>query len=133
MFLAAAEDVQGAQRASGFYLPGEFGLFNGEILRKPAYGCVVSLYPHISTPWTVRLLLELSEEMNIDESFRCYNISISLLCVGRLHLQVPIQAESRNSTSTVLKHSLSGTISTTQAIIIAVGKPLMAKLADVCV
>ncbi|ORY20677.1 major facilitator superfamily domain-containing protein [Naematelia encephala] len=35
------------------------------------------------------------------------------------------------ATSTVLEHSLSGTISTAQAIIIAVGKPLMAKLADV--
>jgi hypothetical protein len=35
------------------------------------------------------------------------------------------------STSTVLEHSLSGTISTAQAIIIAVGKPFMAKLADV--
>ena len=37
------------------------------------------------------------------------------------------------STSTVLEHSLSGTISTAQAIIIAVGNPLMAKLADVSV
>jgi hypothetical protein len=37
------------------------------------------------------------------------------------------------STSTVLEHSLSGTISTTQAIIVAVGKPFMAKLADVSV
>ncbi|ORX34245.1 major facilitator superfamily domain-containing protein [Kockovaella imperatae] len=35
------------------------------------------------------------------------------------------------ATSTVLKHSLSGTISTAQAIVIAVGKPFMAKLADV--
>ncbi|RXK36198.1 hypothetical protein M231_06542 [Tremella mesenterica] len=35
------------------------------------------------------------------------------------------------ATSSVLKHSLTGTISTAQAIIIAVGKPLMAKLADV--
>ncbi|ORX37004.1 major facilitator superfamily domain-containing protein [Kockovaella imperatae] len=35
------------------------------------------------------------------------------------------------ATSTVLKQSLSGTISTAQAIIIAIGKPLMAKLADV--
>lgn len=34
-------------------------------------------------------------------------------------------------TSAVLEHSLSGTIGTVQAIIIAVGKPLMAKLADV--
>ena len=37
------------------------------------------------------------------------------------------------STSTVLKHSLSGTLTTAQAIILAVGKPLMAKLADVYV
>ncbi|WRT64021.1 uncharacterized protein IL334_000948 [Kwoniella shivajii] len=35
------------------------------------------------------------------------------------------------ATSSVLKHSVSGTISTANAIIIAVGKPLMAKLADV--
>lgn len=34
-------------------------------------------------------------------------------------------------TSSVLEHSLSGTLGTAQAIIIAVGKPLMAKLADV--
>ncbi|WWC66478.1 uncharacterized protein I206_100380 [Kwoniella pini CBS 10737] len=35
------------------------------------------------------------------------------------------------ATSSVLEHSVSGTISTANAIIIAVGKPLMAKLADV--
>ncbi|WVF70813.1 hypothetical protein IAT40_005607 [Kwoniella sp. CBS 6097] len=35
------------------------------------------------------------------------------------------------ATSAVLEHSVSGTISTANAIIIAVGKPLMAKLADV--
>ncbi|WVQ85445.1 hypothetical protein IAT38_007610 [Cryptococcus sp. DSM 104549] len=35
------------------------------------------------------------------------------------------------ATSSVLEHSVSGTISTAQAIIVAVGKPLMAKLADV--
>jgi len=35
------------------------------------------------------------------------------------------------ATSSVLEHSLSGSIATAQAIIIAVGKPLMAKLADV--
>lgn len=34
-------------------------------------------------------------------------------------------------TSAVFKHSLSGTLTTAQAIIIAVGKPLMAKLSDV--
>ncbi|KAK4688897.1 MFS transporter, SIT family, siderophore-iron:H+ symporter, partial [Tremellales sp. Uapishka_1] len=34
------------------------------------------------------------------------------------------------STSTVLEHSLSGTITTAQGIILAVGKPLMAKIAD---
>ena len=34
-------------------------------------------------------------------------------------------------TSSVSEHSLSGTLGTAQAIIIAVGKPLMAKLADV--
>lgn len=34
------------------------------------------------------------------------------------------------ATSVVFKHSLLGTISTAGAIIIAVGKPLMAKLAD---
>lgn len=36
-------------------------------------------------------------------------------------------------TSAVLEHSVAGTITTAQAIIIAVGKPLMAKLADVYV
>lgn len=35
------------------------------------------------------------------------------------------------STSAVMNHSLSGTITTSQAIVIAVGKPFMAKLADV--
>ncbi|WWD18029.1 hypothetical protein CI109_102476 [Kwoniella shandongensis] len=35
------------------------------------------------------------------------------------------------ATSSVLQHSVAGTISTANAIIIAVGKPLMAKLADV--
>jgi hypothetical protein len=34
-------------------------------------------------------------------------------------------------TSAVLEHSVAGTITTAQAIIIAIGKPLMAKLADV--
>jgi len=37
------------------------------------------------------------------------------------------------STSAVLEHSVAGTITTAQAIIIAIGKPLMAKLADVYV
>jgi hypothetical protein len=36
-------------------------------------------------------------------------------------------------TSAVLEHSVAGTITTAQAIIIAIGKPLMAKLADVYV
>lgn len=42
-------------------------------------------------------------------------------------------ADGNLSTSNVLEHSLSGTITTAQGIIIAVGKPLMAKLADVYV
>lgn len=59
-------------------------------------------------------------------------MAISLLCVSRSHSPaIQHRLTHKFSTSYVLDHSVSGTISTANAIIIAVGKPLMAKLADV--
>lgn len=65
---------------------------------------------------------------------RCDNISIPLLCVRSVEPPPRVHhANMLRSTSTVLEHSLSGSIATAQGIIVAVGKPLMAKLADVSV
>jgi hypothetical protein len=58
------------------------------------------------------------------------NILLSELCVCLL-LPPSSLAELIDRTSAVLEHSVAGTITTAQAIIIAIGKPLMAKLADV--
>jgi len=59
------------------------------------------------------------------------NVFLSQLCVSLISLYSMYDLISR--TSAVLEHSVAGTITTAQAIIIAIGKPLMAKLADVYV
>lgn len=81
-----------------------------------------SVSPRTSTRWTALLL----GNMHVSSAR-----SWPFLSQKSLDLRILNSTRTVYATSTVLKNQYSGAIDTAGAIIIAVGKPLMAKLSDV--